>query len=362
MDESLTKVPFFLTVVFCFLPLYVQSQCKKNPVVFTFGDSNTDTGAYFSGLGMLFGAPNGRTYFNKPSGRLSDGRLVIDFLCESLNINYLTPYLQPLGPNFKYGVNFAFSGAATSPRFKPFSLDVQILQFIHFRTRSPDLLSQGYKDLISEEDFEDALYIFDIGQNDLAASFEYLSHEEVMRKIPSIIEEIDYAIQDIYDHGGRNFWVHNTGPLGCLPRILSITEKTASDFDEHGCLQPINNAAKEFNQQLHDLCVQLRTELEDSSIVYVDMYSIKYDLFANPATYGFVNPLMACCGYGGAPYNYNRNITCGKSGHNVCGEGSKYINWDGVHYTEAANAIVASKILSSNYSSPQTNFNFFCNT
>lgn len=76
---------------------------------------------------------------------------------------------------------------------------------------------------------------------------------------------------------------------------------------------------------------------------------------------GFENPLMACCGYGGAPYNYNKNITCGARGHNVCEMGSKYISWDGVHYTEAANAIVASKILSTNFSAPQIKFNSFCN-
>lgn len=78
---------------------------------------------------------------------------------------------------------------------------------------------------------------------------------------------------------------------------------------------------------------------------------------------GFENPLMACCGSGGAPYNYNPNITCGQQGFNVCNEvaGSKYVSWDGVHYTEAANAFFTSKILSTAFSTPPIYFHSFCN-
>ncbi|KAJ6955812.1 GDSL esterase/lipase [Populus alba x Populus x berolinensis] len=208
---------------------------------------------------------------------------------ESLNTSYLTPYLEPLGPDFRNGVNFAFSGAATQPRYKPFSLDVQILQFLRFRARSPELFSKGYKDFVDEDAFKDAIHIIDIGQNDLAGSFEYLSYEQVIKNISSFIKEINYAMQNIYQHGGRNFWIHNTGPLGCLPQKLATFDKKSSDFDQYGCLKTLNDAAKQFNDQLRVLCEELRSELKNSTIVYVDMYSIKYDLIANATTYGMVS-------------------------------------------------------------------------
>ncbi|XP_059654387.1 GDSL esterase/lipase LIP-4-like [Cornus florida] len=164
----------------------------------------------------------------------------------------------------------------------------------------------------------------------------------------------------IYDEGGRNFWVHNTGPLGCLPQKLSLAQKSPKDLDPHGCLSSYNAAAGVFNEGLRQLCQEMRFEMKDAMIVYVDIYAIKYDLIANSSKYGFSNPLMACCGYGGPPYNYNIQVTCGRTGYQVCNLGSRYISWDGIHYSEAANTFIASKILSMAYSTPSVAFDFFC--
>ncbi|KAF9595112.1 hypothetical protein IFM89_037046 [Coptis chinensis] len=350
-----------LFLLLIFVPHLGNSQCNINPVIFNFGDSNSDTGGFCSATGLIFDIPNGRTFFHKPSGRLSDGRLVIDFLCESLGTSYLTPYLEPLAPNFINGANFAISGSSTLPRYVPFVLDIQVLQFLRFRARSLLLGSQGTTGLVKEAGFQNAIYTIDIGQNDLAGAFSSkLSYEQVIQRIPSLLTEIKYAIWSLYQHGGKNFWIHNTGPLGCLPQRLATSSQIATDTDQYGCIQSLNNAAKEYNKGLFGLCEELRSEMKNATIVYTDIYTIKYDLIANSTIYGFENPLMACCGYGGPPYNYNASLTCGTTGCNVCKEGSNYISWDGVHYTEAANAIVATKILSTNYSTPQLKFDFFC--
>lgn len=63
-------------------------------VLFNFGDSNSDTGGVAAAGGIHIMPPEGRTYFRRPTGRLSDGRVIIDFICELLN--HLHPSPRPL--------------------------------------------------------------------------------------------------------------------------------------------------------------------------------------------------------------------------------------------------------------------------
>lgn len=92
--------------------------------------------------------------------------------------------------------------------------------------------------------------------------------------------------QAIYKEGGKKFWIHNTGPLGCLPQKLSLVQKNARDIDPYGCIASYNDAARLFNEALKHLCQEMRSELKDATIVYVDVYAIKYDLIANSTSYG----------------------------------------------------------------------------
>ncbi|KAI7747062.1 hypothetical protein M8C21_002498 [Ambrosia artemisiifolia] len=354
------SILIIITILSC-LPDSTQSLCTTRPLIFNFGDSNSDTGGLVAGLGYSVTSPYGRTFFRRSTGRLSDGRLLIDFLCQSVNTSFLPAYLESLGSTFTNGANFAVVGSSTLPKFVPFALNVQVMQFLHFKSRSHDLLSSGSQGMINDDGFQRALYMIDIGQNDLADAFaNKYTYAKVIKRIPFVLAEIKSAIKSIHDNGGRKFWVHNTGPLGCLPQKLWLVQPSSRDLDSHGCISSYNSAAKVFNEGLRHLCTELRSELKDSTIVYVDIYTIKYDLIGNASKYGFTSPLMACCGFGGPPFNYNINVTCGHDGAQACNQGSGFINWDGIHFTEAANSIMASKILSQRYSTPRVPFDFFC--
>ncbi|GAB4855511.1 hypothetical protein Ancab_024130 [Ancistrocladus abbreviatus] len=357
----------FLLLVSLFIP-YSKSIDFNCPAVFNFGDSNSDTGNLVAAGIEELDPPNGQTYFRKPSGRYCDGRLIIDFLLDAMDMPFLNAYLDSIAaPIFKKGTNFAAAGStilpATASSVSPFSFGIQVSQFLHFKDRVADLLSNGKKFdeyLPSADYFAKGLYMFDIGQNDLAGAFYSKAFDQILASIPTILTEFETGIKRLYDEGAKNFWIHNTGPLGCLPQNIAKFGTDPSKLDDLGCLTAHNQAAKLFNLQLNALCKKMQSRYTDANITYIDIYTIKSNLIANYSRYGFEQPLMACCGYGGPPLNYDSRVACGQTkvinGTSVtakgCDDTTEYVSWDGIHYTEAANQYVASQILTGKYSDP----------
>nr|GLL39841.1 GDSL esterase/lipase LIP-4-like [Ipomoea trifida] len=77
---------------------------------------------------------------------------------------------------------------------------------------------------------------------------------------------------------------------------------TSFRVDEAGCFKPLNEVAKKFNSQLRNLCEDLRTEVNNATKVYVDMYTIKYDIISNFALYGHYLGMLDGDDFGNALY------------------------------------------------------------
>ncbi|GFY90607.1 GDSL-like Lipase/Acylhydrolase superfamily protein [Actinidia rufa] len=366
MSRKISTLPI-LTLFSIFFPL-TNSVDFNYPAVFNFGDSNSDTGGLVAALAKPLDPPYGQIYFQKPSGRFCDGRLIIDFLMDAMDLPFLNPYLEAIGiPSFKNGCNFAVAGStilpATATSVSPFSFGIQVAQFLRFKDRVLDLLAKTKKFekyLPPEDSFGKGLYMFDIGQNDLAGAFYSKSLEQILASIPTILAEFEAGIKKLYDQGARNFWVHNTGPLGCLAQNVAKFGTDPSKLDELGCVSSHNQASRLLNLQLHALCKRLQGQYADANVTHVDIFTIKSNLIGNYSRYGFEQPIMACCGYGGPPLNYDSRIPCGQTkvvnGSSAtakgCNDSTEYVNWDGIHYTEAANQYVSSQILTGKYSDP----------
>ncbi|KAJ3694255.1 hypothetical protein LUZ60_009735 [Juncus effusus] len=144
-------------------------------------------------------------------------------------------------------------------------------------------------------------------------------------------------------------------PVGCVPRILALfPSPNKSDYDQLGCLREYNTIGDEHNRLLLDAIAQLRLKFPQAKISYADFDTPVIQFLQNPDTYGFTNgaPLRVCCGAGDGPYNYNTIAVCGDPGVMSCQNQSTYVNWDGLHLTEAAYKIIANGWLKGPYADP----------
>ncbi|KAI3907685.1 hypothetical protein MKW98_016329 [Papaver atlanticum] len=327
------------------------------PAVFNFGDSNSDTGGHSAAF-YAIGTPNGETFFGKPSGRACDGRLIVDFMAEELGLAYLRAYLDSLAlSSFKNGANFATGGSPIrkDKGYSPFHLDAQIAQFRQFKARTIDIVNstqqgKGKADLPKPEDFSKALYTFDIGQNDL--QFGLSTPEGARAPIPVILDQFATAVQQLYSEGARVFWVHNTGPIGCLPSNNKYYYGK-EPLDKNGCVISLNEIAQEFNRQLKSKLAQLKANLTGAAFTYVDAYTAKYNLINYAKDQGFVDPLDFCC----CP---EKVVINGTVYGGPCANPLTHISWDGIHYSEAANQWVAKFILNGSMSDTSVPINQAC--
>nr|GMD60573.1 GDSL esterase/lipase LIP-4-like [Ipomoea batatas] len=164
----------------------------QNPLIFNFGDSNSDTGGYAASYGVFAGYPTGRKFFHRTADRFSDGRIILDFYCDTVKAEYMSSYFESLTPNFKTGVNFAVGNATILRESNFFNLHTQLTEF---HARSLILHSEGIKSMFGEDDFRNAVYLIDIGQNDITGAFSNHSQLEVLGMIPSFINGIKAAIE-----------------------------------------------------------------------------------------------------------------------------------------------------------------------
>uniref|UniRef100_A0A5B7BHY8 Putative Esterase isoform 2 n=1 Tax=Davidia involucrata TaxID=16924 RepID=A0A5B7BHY8_DAVIN len=339
------------------------------PAIYNFGDSNSDSGGIAAAF-FPMAAPCGETFFRRPVGRASDGRLIIDFIAEHLKLPYLSAYLDSIGTKFKHGANFATGGSTIRRQneswfengVSPFPLDIQIEHYDQFKARTSYLYNQAKEpsdriNLPEPEDFMKAIYTFDIGQNDLAVGFRKMSDQQLIATIPDIVTQFAAAVQQLYQKGARAFWIHNTGPIGCLPvATVNVQNPMPGYLDEHGCVKGQNDIAIEFNRQLKDRVIQLRAEFPQAALTYVDIYSAKYGLISNAKNQGFEESFKICCGH----HENGISIWCGQKANingtevygESCADPSKVISWDGVHYSEAANLWIANQIMNGSLSDP----------
>ena len=105
--------------------------------------------------------------------------------------------------------------------------------------------------------------------------------------------KVNHLFQHLYQGGARSFWIHNTGPIGCLPvTLLNYHQPMPGILDEHGCVIAQNDVTKEFNWHLESRVIKLREQLSDAALSYVDVFAAKYKLISNAKKQGSTSILL----------------------------------------------------------------------
>jgi phospholipase/lecithinase/hemolysin len=172
------------------------------------------------------------------------------------------------------------------------------------------------------------------------------------------VRAICRGVERLVEEGARYVVVTGTPPAGCMPMELTKyaaanASSAAAAYDRRtGCLRRLNGLAQYHNWLLREAVERMRGKYPTTKLVYADFYKPVASLVRRPAKFGFTQqPLKACCG-GGGPYNYNPGAACGSPGASTCGDPSAYVNWDGIHLTEAAYKYVAGGWLNGVYAYP----------
>lgn len=149
----------------------------------------------------------------------------------------------------------------------------------------------------------------------------------------------------------------NVPPIGCTPELLTILPLGSPEvYDAFGCHIPFDSVLRAHNTQMRAGLLELRRRLPQAKFTYVDYYNATYNITRHGERYGFVNYTHSCCGWGGH-WNYDQKVGCSSStiidGVQVsagsCPNPNVFINWDGIHPTEAFAKVAARAILEGTY-------------
>ncbi|KAL8134865.1 hypothetical protein AgCh_009756 [Apium graveolens] len=264
--------------------------------IYNLGDSTSDVGnrVVEDPVNTCLQPPYGQSFYQGPTGRCSDGMLIIDYTALAAGLPLIDPYLQG-NSNFTHGVNFAVGGATAlsiealaEKNIIPFgtssSLDVQ-LEWL-----STHLASKCSTDIhCCPGCLKNALFMMGlIGSNDYNFALSMgQSSEDAKKLVPDIVEVIKDAVRRIISLGASQIVIPGSFPMGCFPTSqVTFKSNNKSDYDEHHCLKDIDDVLAFHNQHLQQAIITLQEENPTATILYADYYSAYMWLLDNAPQLG----------------------------------------------------------------------------
>ncbi|CAK9318464.1 unnamed protein product [Citrullus colocynthis] len=330
--------------ILCFTLFTLFGTCfsKAFTANFVFGDSLVEVGNnnYIPSLSRANYVPNGID-FGRPTA-------------QELGFKTFTPpYLAPstTGAVILQGVNYASGSAGilnnTGKIFiARINMDAQLDNFANTRQ---DIISMiglpAAIDLLRTSIFSITIGSNDFINNYFTPAFSDSGHRLIPPElfVGSMISRYRLQLTVITNNTLSSYFtdikVDDSFPL--LHSKTVLKKRDSNPSLGNNCANSPNLMAQLFNNQLRGILTELGARFQDSNFLYADAFRIVQDIVQNHATYGFENADSACCHIAG---RYGGLFPCGPPSK-VCVDRSKYVFWDSFHPSEAANSIIAGRLL-----------------
>lgn len=327
------------------------------PAMFVFGDSYLDAGNnnYLAFNSKANYTPYGIDYKGKQAtGRVTNGRLVVDFIAQIANIPFPPAYigLSEKAGSVRTGISFASASAgvqAETPELNAIIGDFMSLgeQVGFFEDTIKGLRNQFNSSDDIAKYLAKSIFFHHISSNDLGIYWDLGGmkkkyNNNMEEYMTSVSQEYYRQIKRLYDLGARKFVINNVSPMGCMPFVRAFKNITT------GCDENTNKIVSSYNQILKSGIPKLQTAFKGSKFILLDFYKIINDIHESSASFGIINVKDSCCTCPEKKSSCIANST-------PCKDRNVYLFFDKLHATERVHFLWARRALTdSSISSPMT--------
>ncbi|KAL3681450.1 hypothetical protein R1sor_024406 [Riccia sorocarpa] len=286
--------------------------------LFAFGDSYADTGSTFNSTASWH-VPYGVCWPGFPTGRFSDGFVQTDVLASTLGLVSPTPLrevCEKLMFTLLAGVNLAYAGTGVPPRsgwtdYPGMEDTVGIFSsLVTLELFTPEVLRRA------------VVFVSFSGSN---ATSNASTLEDLFALSPEVPLLIEKNLRTLYSLGLRNFIVTSLTSVNCVPESAQMTNYT-------GCAKnaSVDELIANHNQLLGIRLANLTTELQDSSVLYLQQTEALSYVAQNSAQFNFTEGFKPCCtGHCGKVDEIGTPL------YTVCANPEEHVFFDHLHPTEA---------------------------
>ncbi|KAJ7943285.1 GDSL esterase/lipase [Quillaja saponaria] len=286
-------------LILCFLSISLSPNImalRLPPIsaLYVFGDSLVDSGNnnYLPTKARANFPPFGIDFGGNATGRFTNGKTVVDFIAEYLDLPFSPPYMgltddkrsiTITGINYASGACGIFNETSKNESCLAFYDQVELFQ----KTVDYDLRKK-YNQTELNYHLSQSLFFVSMGANDYTQNLK-----KAIRNPDAfawnLLQEFSTHLQKLYQLGARMFLVNNIPPTGCLPTFAYRTRPQGY------CNKTINRLIASYNRKLPVILLNLQFHLPNSTFLHSNYFKFFLQLRRSARNYGIRDIWRPCC-------------------------------------------------------------------